>query len=357
MHRPTLDFPHDESQEVRVDADSLRQLTVDLLVKATMFRFDAETAADRLVEADLRGIQSHGTRALGRYLDAIEAGNIDPRAKVLIETETPALAVLDGGLGIGHVAATRGMETAIKKAKEVGTGTVAVKGSRHLGAASVYALMAVREGMIGYCTTSTGGATVAAYGSRGPATANNAIAWAVPTREGPPFVLDMACGATSWGKLESFQLYGHALPDGLALDADGNPTTDASRTKTLLPASGARGFGLAFLSSVLAGPLVGGKMPLHKTGAPLAERSEHFFYVLDVRQFGDEERFYGELNATMAEIRSLPPADGFDRVRFPGELEQEREDEYRRDGIPLHRDHAALLEERAVAAGLGVPWS
>ncbi|REJ81896.1 MAG: Ldh family oxidoreductase [Planctomycetota bacterium] len=357
MQHQTLDFPHDESQEVRVDADALKQLAVDLLVDKTLFRFDAETAADRLVEADLRGIQSHGTRALPRYLDAIDAGDIDPRAKVLTESETPAVAVLDGGLGIGHVAATRGMQMAIAKAREVGTGTVAVKGSRHYGAASVYALMAAREGLIAYCTTSTGGATVAAYGSRGPAVANNAFAWAVPSREGPPFVLDMACGATSWGKVESFKLYGTPLPDGMALDAEGHPTTDAAAARTMLPSAGARGFGLAFLSSVLAGPLIGGKMPLHKTGGPLAERSEHFFYVLDVKQFGDEERFYRELDATMAEIRALPPAAGFDRVRFPGELEAEREEEYRRSGIPLHRDHAALLEQRAAPAALTVPWS
>jgi LDH2 family malate/lactate/ureidoglycolate dehydrogenase len=248
------------------------------------------------------------------------------------------------------------MQLAIAKAREVGTGTVAVKNGQHFGAASVYALMAVREGMIGYCTTSTAGATVAAYGSRGPAVANNAFAWGVPARSGAPFVLDMACAATSWGKVESFKLYGLPLPESMALDAAGNPTTDAAAAKVLMPTAGARGFGLAFLSSVLAGPLVGGKMPLHKTGKPYAERSEHFFYAIDVRQFVEEQRFYAELESTMRDIRALPPAEGFDQVRFPGELEWGRAQDYTRHGIPLHRDHAAALQKCAQAAGITPPW-
>lgn len=350
------DYPHDSSQELRVPAADLRQLAVDLLVEKKMYEFDAETAADRLIEADLRGIQSHGTRALPRYLDAIDMGDVDPRAKVLTVHETPAIGVLDGGRAIGHVAATKGMQLAIKKAREIGTGTVAVKNGQHYGAASVYTLMAIAEGMIGYATTSTAGATVAAFGSRGPAIANNAFSWGVPSRSGAPFVLDMACAATSWGKVESFQLYGLPLPDGFALDADGRPTNDAAAAKTLLPSAGARGFGLAFLSSVLAGPLVEGKLPLHKTGRPAEEHSEHFFYVIDLKQFGSEDRFYEELDSTMAGVRELPPAEGFDKVRFPGELEWERAEDFRQHGIPLHRDHAAVLRARADKANIKVPW-
>jgi LDH2 family malate/lactate/ureidoglycolate dehydrogenase len=352
----TIDYPHDPSQEVRVSADALRELVIRMLVAKSLFRFDAETAAARMVEADLRGIQSHGTRALGRSLDAIDAGDIDPRGRVLTLHETPAIAVLDGSRAIGHVAATKGMQAAIAKAKEVGAGTVAVRNSQHFGAASVYALLAVEHGLIGYCTTSTAGPTVAAYGSRKAAVANNAFAWGVPTRSGPPFVLDMACAATSWGKVESLKLYGLPLPPDTGLDEHGEPTPDPKAARVLLPAAGARGFGLAFLSSVLAGPLVGGKMPLHKTRSPSTESSEHFFHAIDVKQFVEEDRFYKELDATMREIRALEPAAGFDRVRFPGELEWERAEEYRRNGIPLHREHAEELKRRAGAARLEAPW-
>jgi ureidoglycolate dehydrogenase (NAD+) len=352
----TTDIPRDSDQEVIVPAGPLKDLIVKMFVRKGMFAADAEIGATRLIEADLRGIHSHGTRAAVRYLNGMDMGDIDPRAQILTMSETPAMAVLDGSKALGHVAATKAMQLAIEKAKAVGTGTVAVKNSQHFGAASVYALMATDAGMIGYCTTSTGGATVAAYGSRQPATANNAFAWGVPTRSGAPFVLDMACAASSWGKIESQKMYGGTIPAGWALDADGNETTDPAAAKTLRPAAGARGFGLAFLCSVLAGPLVGGKMPLHKKRSPAVEGSEHFFYVIDLAQFVKPERYYDELEATMNDIRALAPEDGFDKVRFPGELEWERAQKWAQTGLPLHRDHVRQLEELAESMKFEVPW-
>ncbi|MBW3541193.1 MAG: Ldh family oxidoreductase [Planctomycetes bacterium] len=356
MIEHTLDVPRDPAQEVVVQAEALHELLVKLLVKKSMFAAEAKVAASRLVEADLRGVHSHGCRSVLRYLKSMDLGNIDPRGRVLTVSETPAMAVMDGSRAMGHVAATRAMQLAIQKAREIGTGTVAVYNSQHFGAASVYVLLAIEAGMIGYCTTSTGTATVAAYGSTRPGTANNAFAWGVPSRSGPPFVLDMACAISSWGKVESLGLYGRPIPEGWALDAEGRPTTDAKAAKTLRPASGARGSALAFLSSVLAGPLVGGRMPLHKTRAPDVEASEHFFYCIDPEKFGSLDRFYAELDATAAEIRALAPEEGFDRVRLAGELEWERSEKWKREGIPFHRDQMARLAEAARELGVDVPW-
>jgi ureidoglycolate dehydrogenase (NAD+) len=352
----TIDFPHDSSQKIIVQLDALQDWLVRLYVKKGMFKPEAEIGAARLIEADLRGIQSHGSRAVGRYLDAMDMGDIDARAQVIVEVETPAIAVLNGGKGLGHVAATQAMQLAIQKAREVGTGTVAIKRGQHYGAAAVYAMMAVEAGMIGYTTTSTGPATVAPLGGTQPATANNAFAWGVPTREGAPFVLDMACAVSSGGKVESLGIHGEPLPTGWALDEDGNPTEDPKAAKTLMPAAGARGYGLAFLSSVLAGPLVGGKMPIHKTRSPAVEGSEHFFYAIDVAQFGHPDKYDERLEAAMADIRGLIPADGFDRVRLPGEIEWERSRKWRKEGLPIHHDHADALEKLAQADGIDVPW-
>ena len=299
----TFDIPSDPSQEIVIQADPLTELMVRMLRAKGMYEAEARIGAARLIEADLRGIHSHGSRSLWRYLEALDNGGIDPRAQTLVECDTPAMAVLNAGKGLGHVAATKGMQLAIEKARAVGTGTVAIAHGQHYGAAAVYAMMAVEAGMIGFTTTNTGPATVAAYGSRSPATANNAVAWGVPTRSGAPFVLDMACGVSSWGKVESFKMYGRQLTPDWALDAEGHPTLDPAAAKTLLPFSAARGYGMAFLSSVLAGPLVGGRMPLHKTTYVSTEGSEHFFYAIDVKQFVDLDRFYGELDTTMAEIR------------------------------------------------------
>jgi LDH2 family malate/lactate/ureidoglycolate dehydrogenase len=350
------DYPLDPAQDVVVQAEPLQKLMVAMYVRKGMFRAEAEIAAARQIEADLRGIQSHGSRATPRYLAAMDRGDIDPRGQMLVTTKTPAMAVLDGGRNLGHVASTKAMQMAIEMAKSVGTGTVGVRNSQHFGAASVYSLMAAESGMIGYCTTSTGMATVAAYGSRQPATANNAFAWAAPVRRGAPFCLDMACAVSSWGKVQALGMYGKPLPPGWALDAAGNPTEDPGAAKTLLPAAGPRGYGLAFLCSILAGPLEGSKMPLHKTRNPEAEGSEHFFYAIDVKQFGDVQRYYEEMERTMADIRALGTQPGFERVTLPGELEWERSDRWRREGIPLHRDHLKELGEVAAAMKIPVPW-
>jgi ureidoglycolate dehydrogenase (NAD+) len=352
----TPDVPQDLSQEIVVQAEPLREMLTKLYVKKGMFKAEAEMAASRQVEADLRGIHSHGSRAAPRYIKAMDAGDIDPRGQTLVVTKTPAVVVLDGGRNLGHVASTKGMKMAIDMASEVGTGTVAVKNSQHYGAASVYALLAAKEGMIAYTTTSTGTATVAAYGSRQPGTANNAFAWAAPTRSGPPFCLDMAVAVSSWGKIQSLGMYGSLIPPGWALDAEGKSTTDPKAAKTLLPASGARGYGLGFLSSILAGALVGGKMPIHKTRGPEAEGSEHFFYVIDVSKFGDINRYYDEVEKTIADLHALPPAEGFTKVCLPGEIESDRAVRWATEGIPIHRDHAQELEDLATKLKVPAPW-
>lgn len=356
MAHETLDIPSDPSQEIVVEAEVLAPLMAQMLVAKGMYEAEAQIGAARMLEADLRGIHSHGSRSIWRYLEAMDRGEIDPRARVLTARETPAMAVLDGGLGLGHVAATQAMRMAIEKAKAVGTGTVAVKRSQHYGAAGVYALMAIEAGMIGFTTTSTGTATVAAYGGHQPATANNGWAWGIPTRQGAPFVLDMACSPSSWGKVESRGLYGLPLPEGWALDEQGAPTTDAKQAKTLLQTSGARGYGQAFLASVLAGPLVGARMPIHKSKAFTKDGSEHFFYAIDIAQFVEPDEFYRELDAAVADIRAQPPADGFDKVRLPGELEWERTALWKEQGIPLHRDHVRKLEELCGEMRIAVPW-
>ena len=161
---------------------------------------------------------------------------------------------------------------------------------------------------------------------------------------------------SSWGKVESLKLYGRELPSGWALDADGNPHRIQRPRKRcfLLPEPAATGW--LFSRRFWPAPLVGGRMPLHKTINVASEGSEHFFYAIDIQQFVELDDFYSEMDSTVAEIRQLPPADGFDRVRLPGELEWERTRRWKREGIPFHRDHVKKLEQIAAALKLNVPW-
>ncbi|MEX0728553.1 MAG: Ldh family oxidoreductase [Planctomycetaceae bacterium] len=352
----TPDYPRDSAQEIVVSTEGLRQLIERVLVKKGMYAADAEVVAARMIEADLRGIHSHGSKALPVYLNEMDDGNIDPRGEVLTIKETAAMAVLDGGRAMGQVAATKAMKLAIDKAREVGTGTVSIRNGQHYGACSVYVLMAIEAGMIGYTTTSTGAATVAAYGSRQAANANHAFAWGVPVKSGPPVVLDMACAESSWGKIEALKMYNGKIPDGWALDAAGEPTVDPHAAKVLTPTAGARGYGLGFVAGILCGPLAGSRMPLHKPPGIAVGGSEHFFYAIDVRHFTEEDRYFDEVQKTVDEIRQLTPSDGFDRVRLPGEREWERSQEWSNTGIPLHRDHVEQVRECARRLKVEIPW-
>ena len=355
MAQVTRDVPFDSSQEVVVAAEAIRKLIVSVLVRKGMFEVEATIAADRLVEADLRGIHSHGSRCLPKYIDAMDAGDIDPRAMSLTICETPAIAVIEASGGLGHVAATRGMELAIAKARDVGTGTVVIKKGQHFGAAGLYSLLAAQQGMIGFSTTSTHQATVAAYGSRQPASANNAMSWAVPTGSGAPFVLDMAIAESSWGKINTLGMYGLPIEPGWALDEAGNETTDAAAAKTLLPLSGARGAGLGFVSAAMTAALVGRKTPIHKSANPFGPGSDHFFQAIDPSHFGAPDRFLKEIDATIADIHELEPAEHFDKVRVAGELEWERAEKWTADGIPLHREHVDSLTKLATGLGRELP--
>ena len=353
----TPDVPQDRAQETLVSADALRDLLTRIYIKLGLFKVEAEMAAARQIDADLRGIHSHGSRATPRYVSAIDLGEIDPRGQTIVVQKTVATALLDGGRNLGHVASTKAMQMAIEMARECGTGTVAVRNSHHYGASSAYALMAAAAGFIGFTTTNTGGATVLGYGSKQAATANNAFAWAVPAQSGPPFCLDMACAVSSWGKLDSWKLYGKPIPDDWAVNAEGEPTNDPHQAKMLQPAAGARGYGLAILCAILTGGLSGGKFPLEKTRHPDREGSEHFFYVLDPARFGERDEFLAHMAAALGQIRDLAPAVGVDSVRVPGDLEHARCAEWKANGIPLHHSHLAELELLASRWKLPCPWT
>lgn len=161
------------SEQQVVEVDSLRELLKKMFVKKGMFGAEAKVGAERLVEADLLGLEASGSQSIGRFLTAMDNAEIDSRAQIVVEQESPAIAVMNGGMGLGHVAATKAMQLAITKANEVGTGTIAVKRSHDPGAAVCYALLAAEKGCIGICVASGGQA-----------------ACAIPIQGRSPFVID-----------------------------------------------------------------------------------------------------------------------------------------------------------------------
>jgi ureidoglycolate dehydrogenase (NAD+) len=216
--------------------------------------------------------------------------------------------------------------------------------------------LAIDAGMIGHCITSSGRASVAGYGTNQKATANHALAWGIPVRSGAPIVLDMSTANASWGKINALAQYGLPIPADWALDAEGEPTTDPESAKTLLPFAGPRGFGLGIVSGILAGALVGGRMPINRKRGAMPDGSQHFFSVIDPEKFVEDEKFYARIEEAVNAIHELEPAEGFDCVRLPGERQWENLNRAKTEGVPLHKKDADALKNLAEGLGVSVPW-
>lgn len=326
----------DSSQEVIVAPDKLRRFVSDVYQKVGVSKDDADVIANLQVETDLRGVYSHGTRALRRYVNGMKSGFINVRPNMKITKEGLAFALIDGDMGSGYLAGVKGMNLAIAKAKTSGVAMVGVFNSEHYGSASCYSTMALGYGMIGFSTTNTGKASITAPGGIEPVIANNPISYAIPAKEEPPIVLDMACGIAAWGRIVTMSLYGQPIPDGWLLTENGEPTNDASKGKMMIPAAGPKGYGLGIVAGTLAGPLVGGiSACMKKNGEP----SEHFFFAINIESFTPLDEFTAKIDETIRKIRSSKTADGVDRIYLPGEIEWHNQQKFLKEGLPIHKEH------------------
>lgn len=339
-------------QEIVVDATKLHDFARTLCEKAGLRPEDAEQMAKLQVQTDLRGVHSHGTRALPGYLSQVLDGKMSAQPNLRIVTEGPSFAVIDGDNGIGHLASTLAMQTAIEKAKTTGIAAAGVRNAGHFGAAGCYAIMATSEQFIGFSTTNTGRPSVAAPGGAEAVVGNNAMSYALPTGDAHPIVLDMACGVSAWGKIGTLRMYGEPIPHGWLLDDNGQPTDDPSQSRLLAPAAGPKGYGLAIIMGILAGPLSGGLMTCNKVDEP----SEHFFMAINVASFTDYDAYVAELQQGIDKIHASKTAEGVEQAFLPGEIEWNNYDKWRVSGIPIHRNHLQSLADIAERLGVEIFW-
>lgn len=217
-----------ERAGLRVKAEALRDFCGRVFERLGVPAEDAMVAADVLVSADLRGLDSHGVARLRRYVAGLREGAMKPRPEVKVVCETPVAALLDGGAGLGQVVGVRGMKLAIEKALRLGVGLVAVRNSNHYGIAAYYAMMALEHDLIGFSMTNASPLVVPTFG-REAILGTNPISVAVPAGSERPFVLDMATSAVPRGKLEVYARQGRKMPLGWAVDEEGLPTADPLR--------------------------------------------------------------------------------------------------------------------------------
>jgi L-2-hydroxycarboxylate dehydrogenase (NAD+) len=313
---------------------------------------DASVATTVLLNADVRGIDSHGVARLSGYVRLWEAKRINANPAIKVIHETPSTATVDADAALGLVAAPHAMQIAIDKAKNVGTGWVSVQNSNHFGIAGYHAMMALEHDMIGIAMTNAS-ALVAPTFSIEKMLGTNPIAVAIPAKNEPPFVADFATTTAANGKLEILQRKNASTPIGWVQDKEGNESTDAHALKTggaLLPLGSDRehgshkGYALGSIvdifSAVLSGASYGPWAPPFPAYIPMPENMPgkglgHFFGAMRIDAFRPAEDFKNHMDNWIQRFRSAKPAAGYDKVLIPGDPERETTKERMVDGIPL----------------------
>lgn len=346
-----------------VDSGKLTDFATRALEKVGVPREDAEITARILVEADLRGVDSHGLARFGEfYIQRLKEGLIKTHPQIKITSNAPGTAVMDGDRGLGFVVCHRAMEDAMDRAEKTGAGFVSVGNSTHYGAGAYYAMMALPRNMIGI-SMCQGGPGMVAPGSRGSGLGLNVISVAVPTDEEIPFVLDMCTGVVAHGKLEIADRNKKPIPEGWALDDDGNPTTDVAKaTGGILPLGGSiltgawKGFGLTVLVDILCSTLSGTlTIPELDPETRQPGNANQFFGALRIDGFMPAGLFREKMDTMVRAHHNLPRAPGVERITLAGQPEHETRQERLKNGIPLH---PRILESlKAVAEDLDIEYN
>lgn len=343
----------------RIRETALKDFCAHVLERLDVPAEDARIVADNLVEADLRGVASHGVVRFGIYVQRIVDGGTNPRARMTLRRQTRTTAVMDGDNGLGHLVGVRAMQLALDKAAEGDCCFVAVRNSNHFGAAGYYAEMAARRGMIGLAFTIGAINHMAPWGGAEALLGNNPFAVAMPTREDFPMVLDMACSVAARGKILVAAKEGRPIPADWATGPDGEPTTDAAKALLgfMVPIGGAKGYALTLtiglLSTMLSGAAFGRDVGdlYEKTATP--QDCGHLFGVLPVDAFDDRDAYLDRMDRAIADLRGAKKAPGVGRIHLPGEREHLCKLAYRAHGIPIGPALAAELED--IGRRYGVP--
>jgi L-2-hydroxycarboxylate dehydrogenase (NAD+) len=357
------------ADKILIQERALRSFCEQVLVKLGVPTADAQVTTDVLVLADLRGIDSHGVARLQRYVSGLQEGYMKPTDHSTIVRETKATALLDGGQSLGQVVGKKGMELAIKKAKETAVGIVTVRNSNHYGIAGYYALMALEHDLIGMSMTNAAPLVVPTFG-RTAILGTNPISITAPTSKETPFVFDMATSTVPRGKVEVYNRLAKPMPKGYAVDETGADSTDPARVLNalakrlgggLLPLGGAgeefgghKGYGLALMVDVLCGVLPGAATGLQVYADEKKPDVGHFFLVIDPSAFRPLEEFKRDMDRLARELKESPKAENQPRIYVAGEKSYARMEKYRNDGIPLGPKVVENLKQ--IGAQLRVPW-
>ena len=331
-----------------VSAKNLLNFCVQVLKSVQVCAKDAEITASALVGADLRGVDSHGCILLPLYVSRIQKREINHMAKPRLIKLDGCVALIDGDNGLGHPTATRAMKVALKNASLFGSAWVGVRGSHHFGMAAHYAMQALEQDMIGIVLTISNINTMAPWKGRDILVGNNPIAFAIPAGNEFPIVFDTAFSVAARRKIHDAKSEGKNIPEGWALDSEGNPTTDPQKALDglLIPIGGYKGFGFAFVVSMLAGALTGAAF-----GASVSNQNiGHLIGAIDIKPFQDISVFKSQVDLAIREVHESRSFGG--KLLVPGERGFTCAEERKRNGIPLSNKTVIALNALSQEFGI-----
>ena len=335
-----------------ISSSDLSHFTISVFKAIGCSSADAALAADVLIRADLRGIDSHGVARLEGYVRLFENGRINTKPNITVSREKKAIFTMDGDAGLGLVVAPRAMETAVEKTHMFGAGYGSVRNSNHFGIAAYHAMMAIEHGYIGLAMTNAS-PLVAPTFSRERMLGTNPICYAIPAGKQAPFILDMATSAAANGKLEIAERKQIPVPEGWLESKDGLATTNPRDLKDggyLLPLGSDKdhgshkGYGLGALVDILSGVLSGASfgpwVPPFVAFLPVLQGMPgkglgHFLGCMDIDGFIDRKDFLDRMDQWIERFREAQPQSPGQRVIIHGEPEAIMQVQRAQDGIPL----------------------
>lgn len=338
-----------------ITADKLTRVVENILLATGADNDNARRVADALVLSDLSGVATHGVQHVAGYVRSIQDGEVLPAEKPSVLSDTDTSALVSGNWTFGFVAAKYGLDLAIEKARSQGMSTVGVVQANHIGRLGEYAELAAESDMISITWASGYGKlrpVAIPYGGSKPLLSTNPIAIGAPAGVGPPMVLDYATTSIAQSKAMIAVREGKDLEPGLIVDLEGEPETRPQALlegeALLLPFGGHKGSALMLACEVLgrllsgsdayAEPVRGGQGMKYQGVTFMLFRADLFQPIAD---------FTSAMAAFQQEVRDIPPADGFDEVVVPGDLEARARADRRANGIPLLDDVWDSLVETA----------
>jgi len=330
--------------EIKLNEKKLRNFCRNIFKKSGLSSEDAFIAADSLVFANLRGIDSHGIIRLPFYVQRLIEGGTKVKPKIKKIKERAASILLDGDNGMGQIIGMYATKLAIEKAKEVGISFVGVRNSSHYGVASYYSIKVAESNMIGISMSNSTPVMVAWGGSKG-VIGNNPLSIACPYQKGKPIVLDIAMSKVAGGKVRLAAKNMQKIPKDWIIDQKGMETIDPNdlpKGGALLPFGEHKGYGLAVIVEILTGVLTGAGMlkqiPLWIKNMVDPLNVGHCFAAIDIEAFMDLTNFKERLDWVVQELKSSPLAEGSHGIFMPGEIELEVEKKRRKEGIPISEE-------------------